>query len=260
MLFVAQFIDGLRSVIYDNAMIALFSDFGSKGPYIGQMCASLYRFSPEANVVNLFADAPKFHVTASSHLLAAYCKCFPENTVFLCVVDPGVGTTSRQGCAVYIDQRWFVGPDNGLFDVVAARGTDVEWFDIIWEPNVLSASFHGRDLFAPVAALLSSGKANNVVSQRDADRTYVDNDLCEVAYIDGYGNCVTGIRAASVDRCHEISVCSHQIKYGHTFGAVEVGAPLWYENSSGLLEVAVNQGCAAELLGANIGDAVVIHR
>lgn len=140
-------------------MIVLFTDFGLSGPYIGQMKAVLAREAPGVPLIDLFSDAPAFDPISSAYLLAAYAPEFPAGTVFLCVVDPGVGG-ERAALAVQADSRWFVGPDNGLMAVAAARAErSRRFFRIDWRPPSLSASFHGRDLFAPVAALLARGEA-----------------------------------------------------------------------------------------------------
>ena len=138
-------------------MIVLFTDFGLAGPYVGQMRAVLHARAPDAPVVNLFADAPRFEPKLAAYLLAAYVEEFPAGTVFLAVVDPGVGG-ARAPAIVEADGRWFVGPENGLFAILARRADAFRWWRITWTPARLSASFHGRDLFAPVAAMLASGE------------------------------------------------------------------------------------------------------
>ena len=137
-------------------MIALFTDFGLSGPYTGQMKAALLQMAPGVPVIDLFADAPTGDPKASAYLLAAYAAWFPEGTVFLCVVDPGVGG-DRPAVMIEADRRWYVGPGNGLFELIQRRAQKTQSFDIAWTPKSLSASFHGRDLFAPVAALLARG-------------------------------------------------------------------------------------------------------
>jgi S-adenosylmethionine hydrolase len=137
-------------------MIALFTDFGLHGPYTGQMKAVLYQTASGVPVIDLFADAPAGNPKASAYLLAAYAAWFPAGTVFLCVVDPGVGG-ERPPLIVEADGRWYVGPGNGLFELVQRRAGAQRRWDITWQPDRLSASFHGRDLFAPVAAVLARG-------------------------------------------------------------------------------------------------------
>ena len=132
-------------------MIFLFTDFGPAGPYLGQMEAVLRINAPGVDIINLVSDAPAGDPRLASYLLAALAADLPEGNVFLCVVDPGVGG-ERLPVALEADRRWFVGPDNGLLNTVAVRAKRVAWQIITWWPERLSASFHGRDLFAPVAA------------------------------------------------------------------------------------------------------------
>lgn len=235
-------------------MIILFTDFGLEGPYVGQMKAVLARDAPGIPVIDLFADAPRFAPEAAAYLLAAYVEEFPQDSVFLAVVDPGVGTTARRPVMVEADGRWFVGPGNGLFNVVAQRAAKRRALAITWQPAQLSASFHGRDLFAPVAACLARGE--DVPGELLAD--WVEPwpaDLHEVIYVDHFGNVMTGIRASNVSG-DIIEVNGHRLNRARTFGDVAPGDALWYENANGLLEIAVNQGRADSALGLGIGMAV----
>src|SRR5262249_35548406 len=139
----------------DN-MIVLFTDFGLHGPYTGQMKAVLHQMAPGIPAIDLFTDAPVGNPKASAYLLAVYAEWFPPGTVFLCVVDPGVGGT-RPSIILEANGRWFVGPGNGLFELIQRRARKTRSWNIDWKPERLSASFHGRDLFAPVAAMLARG-------------------------------------------------------------------------------------------------------
>ncbi len=138
-------------------MIVLFTDFGLEGPYTGQVLAVLHQTAPDIATIPLFADAPAGRPKPCAYLLAAYAAWFPPGTVFLCVVDPGVGS-ARRAVIAEADGRLYVGPDNGLFDLILRRAAISRLWEIAWRPPKLSASFHGRDLFAPVAARLATGK------------------------------------------------------------------------------------------------------
>ena len=170
-------------------MIVLFTDFGLEGPYTGQMKAVLHQMVPGMPVVDLFADAPFGDPKASSYLLAAYAGWFPPKTIFLCVVDPGVGG-ERPALMVEADSRWYVGPGNGLFELIQRRAEQSRSWDITWKPERLSASFHGRDLFAPVAAMLARGDSPPGRPRQDTADRRPDwpDDLAEIVYIDHYGN------------------------------------------------------------------------
>ena len=139
------------------AMIVLFTDFGGDGPYVGQIEAVLARDAPGTRVVGLLNDAPAYDAKRSAYLLASLIDVFPTEAVFLCVVDPEVGG-ERAALVVEADERLFVGPDNGLFEILVRRATRRAAWTITWRPATLSRSFHGRDLFAPVAALIAGGK------------------------------------------------------------------------------------------------------
>src|SRR5579871_4584320 len=136
-------------------MILLFTDFGLEGPYTGQVKAVLVREAPGIPVLDLFADAPAQRPKEAAYLLAAYAPWFEPKSTFVCVVDPGVGS-GRPAEAHHIDGRWFVGPGNGLFEPLLRRAKQSASYTIPPAPGI-SASFHGRDLFAPIAAKLAKG-------------------------------------------------------------------------------------------------------
>ena len=239
-------------------MIALFTDFGLDGPYTGQVKAVLADMAPGIPVVDLFADAPAGDPKASAYLLATYATWFPKRTVFLCVVDPGVGGP-RPALFLEADGRWYVGPGNGLFELVQRRARETRCFEIDWRPERLSASFHGRDLFAPFAAMLARGETPPGRSCEDPSRRADwPDELSEIAYIDHYGNAMTGLRAAALPADARLSVAGRVLERATTFSDRPRGAAFWYENSNGLAEIAVNQGRADRDLGLSIGAPVEI--
>lgn len=240
-------------------MIVMFTDFGADGPYLGQVEMAIRRTTPSLAVVNLVADAPRFDPRAAAYLLAALVAEVPAGTVILGVVDPGVGG-SRRPVVVRVDGRWLVGPDNGLFEPLIRRAAAVEAWEIVWRPARLSSTFHGRDLFAPVAARLAGGMAPDQAGLRPVPPPrWPDwpDDLASVIYMDHYGNAWTGLRAAAVAG-DWIDVGGCRLKRAMTFGDVAAGAAFWYENSSGLVEVAVNGGRADCLPGIELGAFVTI--
>jgi len=234
-------------------MIALFTDFGLRGPYVGQMKAVLQREAANVPVVDLMHDAPAFDARASAYLLAALVDAFPAGTVFAGVVDPGVGSAARRAVMLQADGRWFVGPDNGLFAIVARRAGNAAWHEILWRPEALSASFHGRDLFAPVAARLVRGERPESRELGDAVGSGWPDELAEVIYIDDFGNAMTGLRAARLAMDARLTLGEHRLSRARTFSDVPVGQAFWYENANGLAEIAVNQGSAAEALELRLG-------
>jgi S-adenosylmethionine hydrolase len=236
-------------------MLVLFTDFGWGGPYVGQMKVALATQAPQQPIIDLLHDVPGFNVRAACYLLAAYTSMLPEGSVVVGVVDPGVGTQLREPVMVEADGRWFVGPGNGLFDRVCATAADYHYWHITWRPARLSRSFHGRDLFAPVAAMLACGTPPEQLGEpAQWPSQGWPLELAEVIYIDHYGNCVTGLSGERHSTLKQLSVNGREVPRSRTFADVQTGEPLFYTNSSGLLEIAVNQGRADTLLGLQIGS------
>ncbi|MDZ7828097.1 MAG: SAM-dependent chlorinase/fluorinase [Halofilum sp. (in: g-proteobacteria)] len=235
-------------------MIALFTDFGWNGPYVGQMHAVLAEGPVPVEVIDLMHDAPQYDPRAAGHLLAALVPRMPAGTVFVAVVDPGVGT-DRRGIVVEVDGYWFVGPDNGLLDVVTARAPEPGWWRIERSPSTDSATFHGRDLFAPVAAAIARGEVVPGEPVEAAPAASAADELGEVIYIDDYGNACTGLHPPPSDEA-PLSVSGRELPRACTFADVAPGEPMWLVNSIGLVEIAVNQGDAADELSLDIGSPV----
>ena len=237
--------------------VFLFTDFGGSDLYVGQVKAAILQQAPGVTIIDLLHEAPAFNVKASAHLLAALIAHVPENSVILATVDPGVGGP-RRPVAIYADKRWYVGPDNGLLSVVAARAKMVAACPIVWQPKTLSDSFHGRDLFAPVVGLLAGGHLQVIAlnSARELDVKFGSENLAEIIYIDHYGNAMTGLRACDIARDTQIVIGLRRLIHARVFLEVEKGAVFWYENSIGLVEIAANQAAAAQQLALRIGDPV----
>jgi S-adenosyl-L-methionine hydrolase (adenosine-forming) len=242
-------------------MLVLFTDFGWRDPYVGQMKAVLAAQAPDHPVIDLFHDVPVFNAHAGAHLLDALARQFPTGSVFVCVVDPGVGGP-RQAIACEADGRWYVGPDNGLLSVVAQRAASARYWRIDWRPETISSSFHGRDLFAPQAARLANALRTGTsveagLSRLAAPEVGFDHaDLPRVLYIDHYGNAWTGIRAGLLEDTLRIEANGHPLKFRTVFHEAPKGEAFWYPNSVGLLEIAVNRGSASQALGLAVGDPI----
>jgi hypothetical protein len=239
-------------------MIVLFTDFGADDIYVAQVKAVLVQQAPPGTPIHdLLHSVPNFDARAGAHLLAALQAWFPAGSVFLAVIDPGVGST-RDAIVLEADGKAYVGPDNGLLSVVAARAVKVRSWRIVWRPHAPSASFHGRDLFAPVAAWIAAGNVakDKLEETPGLNVQFGPDDLVEVIYIDHYGNALTGLRAGNVARSARIEAGGGQLTYARVFADAPAGNGFWYENSVGLVEIAINGGSAAESLGIHIGDPV----
>ncbi len=240
-------------------MIVLFTDFGWEGPYIGQMQARIHAIAQREPVVNLFADLPAHNPRPAAYLLPAYAAAFPEGSVFVCVVDPAVGSGWHHPCAVCCDGRKYVGPDNGLFEILRRRAKSTDVHRILWRPERMSHSFHGRDLYAPVAARLAAGQA--VEMERAAGLRFPEwpDDLAEIIYIDRFGNAMTGLRSAHVAPDATLKVMGKSLRRLKTFADAAPGEGFWYENANGLVEIAVNEGRADQVFDLVVGDAVSVE-
>ena len=240
-------------------MIALYTDFGLADPYVGQLHAVLAVQAPDTPVIDLFHAVPDFDIRAGAYLLPAYAMPMPAGTVFVCVVDPGVGG-ERRPLVLQADDHWYVGPDNGLFEIVARRAVRSRCWLIQWRPERLSTSFHGRDLFAPVAAQLARGQMppceETVLTPPPGPRW--PDDFSQIIYIDHYGNLVTGLRAERVSTDTVMLLGQHRLTYAPVFAAVAAGQAFWYENANGLVEVAINQGRAVDVLGVRLGAGLAL--
>jgi S-adenosylmethionine hydrolase len=239
------------------APIFLFTDFGSADIYVGQVKAVLHALSPASAVIDLTNDLAAFDVEAAAHLLDALARQLPAGAVTLCVVDPGVGS-ARGAVALVANGRWYVGPDNGLMSIVAARSGRPSFYDLEPVRGRLSASFHGRDLFAPHAAALASASGADA-ARRARERLEVrfgPGDLPRIIYVDHYGNAITGVRATSVQPDHTACVRGRLIERARVFSDVPAGELFWYENSIGLVEIAANQANAAAVLGLAVGEPI----
>jgi S-adenosylmethionine hydrolase len=209
--------------------------------------------------VDALHDAPDFGIEPVAHLLAALAPEYPRGSVFLAIVDPGVGG-KRDAIVVKADGRTFVGPDNGLLSVLWQRARRRKCLRIAWRPKRLTSSFHGRDLFAPVAAALATRRVpRGWLAAKRCPAVLLDaRDRAQVIYVDHFGNCVTGMRAKALSRTMALRVGTRVVRYARTFEAAR-GA-FWYENSLGLAEISIPRGSAARSLGLRVGYAIRIAR
>ncbi|WP_169567325.1 SAM hydrolase/SAM-dependent halogenase family protein [Sneathiella limimaris] len=240
-------------------MILLFTDFGLAGPYTGQMIAAIRQAGYGGDVISLFADAPAFSPRHSGRLLSKYHQAFPAGSVFLTVIDPGVGS-SRKPLAIHCQDKWFIGPDNGLFEYLYRQDANFTAYEIVWKPERLSSSFHGRDLFAPVAAEVASNQLDLDKMRKLSPETLIrfqwSDQPAEIVYVDVYGNCMTGMDMRPPNGF--VNFGDQKIPFCSTFSDVPEGEPLCYMNSNGLLEIAVNQGSASERLGIQVGHSFTV--
>ncbi|PEN13927.1 hypothetical protein CRI94_07680 [Longibacter salinarum] len=279
-------------------MITLTTDFGTSDGYVAAMKGVMLSIHPEARLVDVTHQIEPQDVMEAAFVLRTTVPYFPSGTVHLVVVDPGVGT-DRRAVAVRSGKQWFVGPDNGVFPLVMDDAEPDEILELdqpeVWRSDAPSTTFHGRDIFAPVAAHLDTGRdPSDIGTPVEGLRPLrwampiTDSHSVQgyVAHVDRFGNCITNIRRQTLVRtglndenANPADEAQHTgdtisiddlpalkayvgnavIRDLHrTYGAVADGDPLLLFGSSGFLEVAVNAGSAAELLNIRKGDSIKV--
>ena len=256
--------------------IILLTDFGSRDGYPGVMKGVILGIAPGTALVDLTHEIAPQDVAGAAWVLHTAWRYFPLGTIFLCVVDPGVGS-ARRPLALAAGARLFVGPDNGLFSyVLAAAPPDeaVALDDPRFHLPHPSATFHGRDIFAPCAAHLARGiplgKLGSAVAVASLvtftmPRPVWQEDMLHghVLHVDRFGNLITDVACALAAALlatpsARLAVAGRDISArAHTFAEGPEGEPFLLADSSGHLAIAVRNGSAAALLGAGRGDEVV---
>jgi S-adenosylmethionine hydrolase len=258
------------------AVITFLTDFGTRDTYVGQMKGVAASIAPRATLIDLTHAVPAQDVLAGALEWDGAIDAFEAGTIHVGVIDPGVGS-ARQPIAIQTDHFTLVCPDNGLATAVMQRSTGwraVTLTDRTYHRGTISATFHGRDVFTPVAAHLAAGVEFEALGepvarpqQLDLSRPSPGNGCVagEAVLIDHFGNVITNmteadLRAAglleAVDRIR-VELAGHTIRgLSRTFADVAVGEPVAYIGSGGRLEIAVRNGDAAATLGIARGEAV----
>lgn len=255
-------------------ILTLLTDFGLRDPYVASMKGVIAGIAPQAQVIDLTHQIPPQDIAAARYGLMCVSGDFPQGTVHVAVVDPGVGG-SRRGVAIQISEGYLVGPDNGLFSGVLQRSSPLAAVALTrvdyWRTPDPSSTFHGRDIFAPVAAHLANGLSIDRLGDPIPVESLVPLPIPAVQttptglhgsiqYIDRFGNLVTTIPAERVQgRSWQIQVRGLVIPSGQTFGTVAVGERVGLIGSQGWVEIAVNQGNAQEHLGLGVGDPIQLE-
>lgn len=251
------------------SIITLTTDFGLQDHYVSVLKAVILGISPESRIIDISHQIPPQDIMAGAWVVRNSAMLFPENTVHVVVVDPGVGT-DRKPIALKINDQYFVGPDNGIFSLIGDK-FDYEAVELtnkkLWLDDV-SETFHGRDIFSPVAAHLAKGvPLSDLGKPLDQLSTYrwatpiSDKDGIQgwIVHIDAYGNLISNIPKEMVREAEDPE--NFRVYVGNTilnglvktFGSVPEGEPAAYIGSSGMLEIAINKGNAREMLGVEKG-------
>lgn len=255
-----------------TGIITMTTDFGYRDPFVGQMKGSLLSIHPSSVIVDLTHDIPSHDVAEAAYVLAESYSWFPPGTIHLCVVDPGVGSP-RRAIILFSGDHFFIGPDNGCLSGVIERNKHYRAVHITNGRYVRTSTgptFHGRDIFAPAAAWLARGvdlaafgPPIEDVHFSAAFQMEVEGNCIagRVIYVDTFGNAITNVRQEAVDGVRR-SVCrvlwnGVTISMTPYYGAASGQDLHALFNSSGYLELFVNQKSAAALHGIRKGDKVI---
>jgi S-adenosylmethionine hydrolase len=259
-------------------IITLLSDFGLKDVYVAEMKAIILSIHPEAQIIDVSHQVGKFNIMEGSFVLASVIPFFPSGSIHLAVVDPGVGTP-RRPLIIETKKNLFVGPDNGLLIPAAQKESICHVYQIsnarFMLPQV-SRTFHGRDVFAPAAAYLARGCDPSEFGPEihDFQISQFPNPVItrkrihgEILYIDGFGNLVSNLSAADLEKSgiHEGAIIEVKlgkdlsvIKLCSAYGEVPPSTALALIGSHGFLEISLNQGKASEEFKVKRGDPLRI--
>ena len=247
-----------------NGLITLLSDFGHEDPYVGLMKGMILRQHGRAQIVDLAHGVPPQDVHTGALFLATAIERFPAGTVHVAVVDPGVGT-ERRAIVACRHQCYWIGPDNGLLGAVLPEGDDgevraVDAASLGLVPQ--SRTFHGRDLFAPLAGLFSSQRCGfRAVGPRidDPVRLPAVTEAPQVLFVDHFGNLVTNVGEQDAQGIAGVEISGQFARLLGTYAEARPGELLALVNSYGLLEIARRGGRADLELRARAGEPVRIR-
>ena len=256
-----------------SGVITVTTDFGHKGPFAAVMKGVILQRFPAARVVDLAHDIPAHWPPEAGFWISRSYRYFPRGTVHLAIVDPGVGT-ERAIILTELDEHLFIAPDNGLLDSLLQRANNIYKLDLeklaICGIDSPSLTFHGRDIFAPLAAEFSAGRiaiSDVATPSREWTPGYLDDPQVDgtrvsgiVVTIDAFGNLITNIDASLIAGFGEpvVDLAGHTFDMSSTYGRVTPGEYLALINSFGVIEIARAEKNAAEGLGTERGAPVVV--
>jgi S-adenosylmethionine hydrolase len=259
------------------SVITLTTDFGSTDHETGVLKGVIWKIAPQVKIADLSHDISPYDTMEAALLFWQVVRYFPDGTIHVAVIDPGVGT-SRRAIAAHIDTQYFVGPDNGIFSLIQhdaeqnARPVNFIQLDEpkYWLPDI-SNVFHGRDIFTPIAAHLAAGVPFNSLGSAIKDPVIIKipNPVStqkgwkgQVIHIDHFGNLSTNINCTHLGKSKEVLIKIKGVEIRglvSTFGERPTGTLIALLDSSGSLAISVVNGVAAQFLNCSVGDLVEIQ-
>jgi S-adenosyl-L-methionine hydrolase (adenosine-forming) len=237
-------------------ILTFLSDFGMKDAYVAQVKGVILSQLPETQIIDITHDLPPFDIISAGWLLTSSFRFFPSGTVHLAVVDPGVGT-GRAILAVRKEGHLFIGPDNGIFSFLYPSD---EVLEITWRPQgTISSTFHGRDIFAPLAIKFLSGHGLGAPGMPKKDPVWFDVRSPMVVHVDTFGNVITNVPCDRLVPDVSLEINGHAVSLVvQSFEDIPVKGLGLVCGSASTIEIVANQGHAADMLGVKAGMMVAI--
>jgi S-adenosylmethionine hydrolase len=271
---------------FKSNIIGLITDFGNKGShYVASMKGIILGINPDAKIIDVSHNVTQYSIIESSYIIDTIYHNFPENTIFIIVVDPGVGTTREILLIETKSSYFFIGPNNGVFSNLVTSGEIKKCIHIKNDKyfnKPVSKTFHGRDIMAPIGAFITKGVIINnfgpKFDSKDIINTPLDYEIsekskkikCVIQYIDNFGNGITNIkfennyiRNSSISLEHgkiidfKINKRTYKAKFTPHFEGVDSNEILLLKGSTDFLEISINQGNAAKKIGFKVGDKIL---
>ncbi len=254
-------------------IITLTTDFGTRDTFVAELKAVILSINPSVTIVDITHEIEPYNILEAAIKIGSATRYFPSGTIHIGVVDPGVGS-SRRPLIIKTDRAFYVGPDNGIFSL-AVKGQEVQGIYEIIHDKSIGPTFHGRDLFAPVAARLSLGEEAGILGRKVEDflKIHLPEPVIEknrikgeVIIIDRFGNAITNIRSENImakisprtSGRLSVNLRDHKLRVFHHYKEAEGHKAGALINSSGYLEIFKYMGSAVEELGLKRGDTVEV--
>jgi len=247
-----------------SGIVTLLTDFGLRDPFVGVMKGVMLGHCPALSFIDLTHDIAPQDVAAAAFWLGHAYRYFPEGTVHLAVVDPGVGS-SRRALAALCDGHYFVAPDNGVLGAVLGADASVVQLEV---PQTASRTFHGRDVFAPAAAALASGQPPSALGATVTDWLSIASaapvvgehtSVGQVMVVDHFGNLISNVRLDATRDVAHVICKGMQLPWVRSYADAQPGEIVALLDSWGLVEIAARNSNAAAKLGAGPGEAIELH-
>jgi len=273
---------GAWAAVKPNGLVILTTDYGADSIYVGEIKGAIYNKFPQARVDSITNSIPPYDIVTGAYILLESTSLYPSGTTFVCIVDPGVGTPRKPIVLETKDGQRYVGPDNGILSLVADKYGVAEIRECanaeLWRAGDVSHTFHGRDIFGPVAAALASGAPLDKVGPKLEKLTKLDTIPSSVEgetingsvmRVDDYGNIVTNIPAANLEKAKIKKGDALEVTIGKTtftaplvgtYGDVPKGQRLVDIQSAGYVEFAVNMGDLVKETGEGVKAKVTIRK